>query len=320
MESKASSVEGIKIFSGNSNMSLSLEICECLGIPLGQAKVGRFSDGEIEVIIGENVRGKDVFIVQSSCDPVNDNIMELLIMMDALRRASAASITAVVPYYGYARQDRKVAPRTPITAKLVADLITAAGPNRMMSVDLHVGQIQAFFNIPFDHLYAAPVILGDIKRNFKPENTVIVSPDAGGTERARSFSKRFGCPLAVVDKRRPAPNVSEIMNIIGDIEGKDVILIDDMVDTAGTLTQASKALNAKGAKNVYAYATHAVLSGKALERIKDSPMKSLVVTNTIPLKKQFVDSGKVKILSIAPLLAEAIKRVHNADSVSSLFV
>jgi ribose-phosphate pyrophosphokinase len=310
----------IKIFSGNSNRMLAEEICSQLGMPLGQAKVGKFSDGEIEVVIGENVRGKDVFIIQSSCDPVNDNIMEMLIMLDALKRASAGSVTAVVPYYGYARQDRKVAPRTPITAKLVAELITAAGTNRMVSVDLHVGQIQAFFDIPFDHLYAAPVITEDIKSNFSPDDTVIVSPDAGGTERARAYSRRFGCSLAIVDKRRPSPNVAEIMNIIGDVSGKRAVIIDDMVDTAGTLTLAAKALKEKGAVKVYAYATHAVLSGKAIERLLASPIESLVVTNTIPLKHNAIESGKVRTLTVAPLLAEAIKRVHNADSVSSLFV
>jgi ribose-phosphate pyrophosphokinase len=309
----------MKVFSGNSNKALAEEICSSIGIPLGAAKVDRFSDGEIQVVIGESVRGKDIFLIQSTSDPVNDNLMEMLIMLDALKRASAQSVTLVVPYYGYARQDRKVAPRTPITAKLIADLIMAAGATRMVSVELHVGQIQGFYNIPFDHLYAKPVILEDIRKRFDPEETVIVSPDAGGTERARAYARKFGGTLAMVDKRRPAPNVAEIHNIIGDVEGKHAIILDDMVDTAGTLTLAAKAIKEKGARSVSAYATHAVLSGKAIVRLKESALESLTVTNTIPLKPAAVESGKVRVLSVAPLLAEAISRIHNADSVSSLF-
>ncbi|MBI5526115.1 MAG: ribose-phosphate pyrophosphokinase [Deltaproteobacteria bacterium] len=310
----------LKIFSGNSNRTLARHICRSLGIPLGNARVGRFSDGEIEVEIADNVRGKDVFVVQSFSDPVNDHIMEMLIMFDALRRASANSVAAVIPYYGYGRQDRKVKPRTPITAKLLADLLGAAGVNRAISVDLHAGQIQGFFNMPFDHLYAAPIFIRDMKKHFVPRHTVIVSPDAGGTERARAYSKRLGCKLAIVDKRRPHPNVAEVMNIIGEVDGKTAVILDDMVDTAGTLTLAAKAIMEKGATNVYAYATHAVLSGEAIPRLCDSPIKSLTVTNTIPLNHQSIDCGKVRALSIAPLLAEAIWRIQKADSVSSLFI
>jgi ribose-phosphate pyrophosphokinase len=277
-------MEKLKLFSGNSNRPLAQEMCDSLGIPLGRATVKRFSDGEIFVEIEENVRGADVFVVQSTCCPGNDNLMELLIMMDALKRASANRITAVLPYYGYARQDRKVAPRTPITAKLVADLITTAGADRILCMDLHAGQIQGFFNIPVDHLYATPVILDYIKNNFD-DDIVIVSPDAGGVERARAFAKRLNCSLAIIDKRRTAPNVAEVMNIIGDVVGKVAIMVDDMVDTAGTLTQGAKAVKDNGAKKIYAISTHPVLSGPAISRIEQSVMEELVVTNTIPLTK-----------------------------------
>lgn len=312
-------IERIKIFAGNSNIPLAEEICSHLGLVLGKSDVRSFSDGEVNVDIQESVRGVEVYVVQSTCTPTNDNLMELLIMLDAFKRASAVSVTAVIPYYGYARQDRKVAPRTPISAKLVADLITAAGATRVVCVDLHAGQIQGFFNIPVDHIYATPVILDYIKKNFT-DDIVVVSPDAGGVERARAFAKRLGTNLAIVDKRRPRPNVSEVMNIIGDIEGKTAVLLDDMIDTAGTITQAAEALAKKGAKQVYACATHAVLSGPAMERIEKSPIKELVVTNTIPQMKGAPSSPKIKRLSVGPLLGEAIKRIHCGESVSSLFV
>ena len=310
----------IKVFCGNSNPILAGKICASLGVPLGTAKVKNFSDGEIIVEIGENVRGRDVYVVQSTCFPTNNNLMELLIMMDALKRASAAKITAVIPYYGYARQDRKVAPRTPITSKLVADLLTVAGADRVVTVDLHAGQIQGFFNIPVDNLYAAPVILDYLRRNFNPDDSVMVSPDAGGTERARAYAKRLGCTLAIIDKRRPSPNISEVMHLIGDVKGKVAIIIDDMVDTAGTLTQAAKALKDHGAKAIFACATHAVLSGPAIDRINASDIEEVVITDTIPLGDKAGLTNKVKVLPVAELLAEAIKRIHRDESVSSLFV
>lgn len=309
----------LKIFSGNSNIPLAREICGHLAVPLGAAKVRSFSDGEVMVEIGENVRGRDVYIVQSTCAPANDNLMELLIMVDALKRASAARITAVIPYFGYARQDRKVAPRTPITSKLVADLISTAGVSRVLTMDLHAGQIQGFFNIPVDHLYAAPVILKDIKERFT-SSLVVVSPDAGGTERARAFAKRLDTGLAIIDKRRSGPNVSEVMNIIGEVEGQTCIVVDDMIDTAGTLCQAAQALMEKGAVEVYACATHAVLSGPALERINQSSLKEVVVTNSIPAMDKVKECSRLRQLSVAELLAEAIRRIHGDESVSSLFV
>jgi len=312
-------LKNIKILSGNSNIPLAEKICTGLNIPLGRAHVKKFSDGEIQVEIEENVRGMDVFVVQSTCTPVNAYLMELLIMMDAIKRASAERITAVLPYYGYARQDRKVAPRVPITAKLVADLITTAGANRLLTIDLHAGQIQGFFNIPVDHLYAAPVMMDFIKQEYV-NDLVIVSPDAGGVERARAFGKRLGASLAIIDKRRSQPNESTVMNIIGDIKGKTALLLDDMVDTAGTLTQAADALVKAGAKKVAACCTHAVLSGHALEKINQSALEKMVVSDTIPLKPEAQSCKKIVILSIASLLGEAIKRIHNNDSVSSLFV
>jgi len=310
----------IRIFSGNSNPQLALNICTSLNVKLGTARVRNFSDGEIMVEIGENVRGRDVYIIQSTCAPTNDNLMEVLIMADALKRASAATITAVMPYYGYARQDRKAAPRTPITAKLVADLITTSGIDRVVTVDLHAGQIQGFFNIPVDNLYAAPVILNYLKKRFDGQPVVMVSPDAGGTERARAFAKRLGCTLAVIDKRRTGPNVAEIMHLIGDVRDKTAIILDDMVDTAGTLTQAAKALKENGAKAVFACATHGVLSGPAIERINNSDIEEIVLTDTIPLGSKREQTSKVQVLSVADLLAEAIKRIHEDESVSSLFV
>jgi len=312
----------IRIFSGNSNPVLAEKICACLHVSLGQAKVKTFSDGEIMVEIGENVRGRDIYVVQSTCAPTNNNLMELLIMMDALKRASAATITAVMPYYGYARQDRKAAPRTPITSKLVADLVTAAGADRVVTVDLHAGQIQGFFNIPVDNLYAAPVLLAHLKTRFASDldNLVMVSPDAGGTERARAFAKRLGCTLAVIDKRRTGPNVMEVMHLIGDVKGKIAIILDDMIDTAGTLTQAAQALKDHGASNVYACATHGVLSGPAMDRINASVIEKVVITDTVPLADKAELSDKIRVLSVAELLAEAIRRIHEDESVSSLFV
>jgi ribose-phosphate pyrophosphokinase len=310
----------IKIFTGNSNPSLAQKICDFLHVPLGAARVRTFSDGEIMIEITENVRGRDVYIIQSTCAPTNNNLMELLIMTDALKRASAATITAVIPYYGYARQDRKAAPRTPITAKLVADLITSAGVDRVVTIDLHAGQIQGFFNIPVDNLYAAPVILDYLKTRFKGEKVVMVSPDAGGTERARAFAKRLECTLAVIDKRRTGPNVAEVMHLIGDVRDKIAIILDDMIDTAGTLTQAAKALKENGASAIYACATHGVLSGPAIERINNSDIEEIVLTDTIPLGDKEQQTGKVRMLSVANLLAEAIRRIHEDESVSSLFV
>ncbi|NOY13751.1 MAG: ribose-phosphate pyrophosphokinase [Deltaproteobacteria bacterium] len=311
----------IKVFAGNSNEPLAQEICKHLSVKLGDAKVRTFSDGEVMVEISENVRGRDVYVIQSTSAPSNNHLMELLIMVDALKRASAARINAVVPYFGYARQDRKVAPRAPITAKLVADLISVAGVDRLLTMDLHAGQIQGFFDIPVDHLYAAPVMLDEI-RNICPDpsDLVLVSPDAGGTERARAFAKRLNAGLAIIDKRRSGPNVSEVMHIIGDVEGKACVIIDDMIDTAGTLCTASKALQEQGATETYAFATHGVLSGPALERIDSSSLKQVVVTNTIPAEDKVKQCSKLTSLSVSRLLSEAIRRIHNDESVSSLFV
>ena len=309
----------LKIFTGNANPALAQEICRHLSVPLAQATVKSFSDGEIMVEINENVRGRDVFVVQSTCQPANHNLMELLVMIDALKRASAARITAVIPYFGYARQDRKVAPRTPITSKLVADLITTAGAQRVLCVDLHAGQIQGFFNIPVDHLYAAPAVLEDVKARFT-EELVVVSPDAGGTERARAFAKRLNAGLAIIDKRRSAANVSEVMHIIGDVDGRTCIIVDDMIDTAGTLCQAAAALKAHGAGDVYATATHAVLSGPALERINESDLNEVLVCNTIPTEEKVKNCSRLRTISVANILAEAIRRIHGDESVSSLFV
>jgi len=309
----------MRVFTGNSNVSLSQMICEHLGIPLGKAQVKRFSDGEINVEIDESVRGMDVFVIQSTCPPVNDHLMELLILIDALKRASAARINAVIPYYGYARQDKKVVPRASISAKLVADLITTAGASRLLTVELHASQIQGFFNIPVDHLYASPLLSDYIKERFQ-RDLVIVSPDAGGVERARAFAKRLNVALAIVDKRREMPNVAKVMNIIGDVVGKEAILLDDMVDTAGTLCNAAFALKEEGAENIYAYCTHGILSGGAIDRLMESPLQEVIVTDTIPLRGEAVSCKRLKVLSVAPLLAEAIKRIHRDESVSSLFV
>lgn len=310
-----------KVFAGNSNPALAQRICEYLQRPLGKATVDSFSDGEIHVEIGENVRGQDVFIVQSTCPPTNHHLMELLIMCDALKRASAGSITAVMPYYGYARQDRKVAARTPITAKLVADMLEVAGVNRVVSMDMHAGQIQGFFNMPSDHLYGSPVFLEDMRKRFPELNdVVIVSPDAGGVERARAYSKRLNTGLAIIDKRRPRPNASEVMNLIGDVKGKDAILVDDMVDTAGTLAQAAAALKDKGARRVLAYAVHPILSGPAIQRITDSVLEEVVFTDTVPLAPSAKACPKIRALQTDALFGEAIARIHRADSLSSLFV
>jgi ribose-phosphate pyrophosphokinase len=308
----------MKIFTGNANRAISQEICEHLDVPLSTAEVKQFSDGEISVEIGENVRGTDVFVVQPTCTPVNDHLMELVIMVDALRRASARRITAVMPYYGYARQDRKVRPRVPITAKVVAEMLMAVGTRRVLSMDLHAGQIQGFFNIPVDHLYAAPVLLDHIRDNF--EDVIMVSPDAGGVERTRAFAKRLNAGLAIIDKRREKANECEALHVIGDVKGKTAILLDDMVDTAGTLCGAADKLRADGAKEVHACASHPVLSGPAIERLEKSCIKSLVVTNSIPLSNGAEKNNKIKVLSVARLLGDAIQRIHCEDSVSSLFV
>ncbi len=309
----------MKLFGGTSNPTLMIELCDYLGMEPGKIVAKSFSDGETQIEIGEDIRGKDIFILQSTCTPVNDNLMQLLIIMDALRRASAERITAVVPYYGYARQDRKVRSRAPISAKLVADLITVAGANRVVSMDLHAGQIQGYFNIPVDNIYAAPILLKYIRANLQ-HDLVIVSPDAGGVERARAFAKRLDAGLAIIDKRREAPNVSEAMNIIGEVENMKAIILDDMVDTAGTLTQAAYALKKRGALEVHACCTHPVLSGPAVERIDASPIDTLVVTDTIPLKNDAKACKKMIVLSIAELLGETIKRIHESHSVSTLFV
>lgn len=308
----------MKIFSGNANYTLAQEIAEHLELTVSEADVRKFSDGEIFIEIKENVRGTDSYIIQPTSTPVNDHLMELVIMADAMRRASARRITAVIPYYGYARQDRKVAPRVPISAKVVAEMLMAVGVRRVLCMDLHAGQIQGFFNIPVDHLYAAPVLIKHIKENF--ENFIMVSPDAGGVERTRAFAKRLNCGLAIIDKRRDQPNQSEAMHVIGDVSGKTAILLDDMVDTAGTLCNGADTLIRNGAREVHAYCSHPVLSGPAVQRLSDSEIKSLVVTNTIPLQENARACGKIKVLSVSALLAEAIYRIHNEDSVSSLFV
>jgi ribose-phosphate pyrophosphokinase len=306
------------LFSGRSNLPLSKSICKYLKLPLGKSKVDNFSDGEIIVKIQENVRGRDVFIVQSTCHPGNENLMELLIMIDAIKRSSAKRITAVIPYYGYARQDRKAESRVPITSKLVADLIYSSGANRVLTVDLHAGQIQGFFNIPVDHLYAMPILVKYIK-GLKLKNLVVVSPDAGGVERARAFAKRLSAKLAIIDKRRDKPGVAQAMHIIGNVKNKNVFIVDDMIDTAGTITEATRALVDKGARAVYAICTHPVLSGPAIERLSGANIKQVLVVNTIPLNGKEKVCKKIKILSIASLLGEAIKRIHKEGSVSCLF-
>ena len=309
----------IRIFSGNANPTLSAEIASYLDVPLGRARVGQFSDSEVMIEIDESVRGLHAFVIQSTSTPVNQHLMELLVMMDALKRASAEEITAVIPYFGYARQDRKVAPRAPITAKLVADLLQTAGATRIISMDLHAGQIQGFFNIPVDHLYSMPMMLADVRDRHKGKQLVIVSPDAGGVERARAYAKRLNASVAFVDKRRPSPNVSEVLHIVGDVADMDCILLDDMVDTAGTLTNAAGALMKVGAKSVNAYATHPVLSGPAMERIEQSVLGEVVVSNTIALSPAARASKKIRQLSVASLIGEAVRRVHTGESISTLF-
>ncbi|ALP88978.1 MULTISPECIES: ribose-phosphate diphosphokinase [Clostridium] len=313
-------VRNIKIFTGNSHCKLAEDISDILGVAVGKSKVSTFSDGEISVDINETVRGMDVFIVQSTCSPVNNNLMELLIMIDAFKRASAGRITAVVPYYGYARQDRKAKSRDPITAKLVADLLTAAGANRVLTMDLHASQIQGYFNIPVDHLLGGPILAEYfISKGLEDQDdVVVVSPDLGSVTRARKFADNLHAPIAIIDKRRPKANVSEIMNIIGDVEGKRCILIDDMIDTAGTITNAANALKDLGAKNVYACCTHGVLSGPAMDRINKSAIEELVMLNTIPLSED-KESAKIRSISVAPLFAEAIKRIYDDQPISKLF-
>ncbi len=309
---------GMKLFSGNANRPLAEEIASYLGTGVGDADVSRFSDGEVYVVINENVRGEDVFIVQPTCPPVNDKLMELLVMIDAFKRASARRITAVLPYYGYGRQDRKHQSRVPISAKLVADLITAAGASRVLAIDLHAGQIQGFFNIPVDHLFAAPVLI-DHLATLELDDPVLVSPDAGGVERARAIAKRLRAGLAIIDKRRDGPNVAVFMHLIGDVKGKDVVIIDDMIDTAGTLVQAVEAVTREGARRVLACGVHGVLSGPAITRLNASDLEALIITNSIPLSPE-KRWPRVHVLSVAPLLAEAIRRIHSEESVSTLFV
>ena len=309
----------LKLLTGNANRPLAEEIAQYLRVPLCDAEVSRFSDGEVYVQINENVRGADVFVIQPTCPPVNDTLMELLIMIDALKRASAHRITAVLPYYGYARQDRKVQPRVPITAKLVADLLEAAGINRVLALDLHAGQIQGFFKVPVDHLFAGPVVMIDYLRKKELHDPVIVAPDAGGVERARAIAKRFNAGLAIIDKRREGPNQAAAMHLIGEVKGRDAVVIDDMVDTAGTLIQAVSALAREGARRILACGVHAVLSGPALERIASSPLEEVVVTNSIPVSAA-KRAARVTVLSVAPLLGEAIRRIHDEESVSTLFV
>jgi len=308
----------LKIFTGRAHPTLATEICESLGVAPGRISLYSFSDGENYAQIDENVRGADVFILQPTSGPVNDNLMELLIMLDAFRRSSASRITAVIPYYGYARQDRKDKPRVPITSKLVADLITAAGANRVLTMDLHAAQIQGFFNIPVDHLFAAPVLIRHLK-GMQIEDLTIVSPDAGGVERARAYAKRLGATLAIIDKRRIEKNQTQVMNIIGDVENRNIMIIDDIIDTAGTLIHTVEALKDAGAKSVSAACSHAVLSGPAIDRINDSVLEHVIATNTIPTADKEAECSRLTTLSIAELLAEAIKRIHNEDSVSSLF-
>jgi ribose-phosphate pyrophosphokinase len=311
--------DGIVLLTGNAHKSLAQDVAKHMGIQVADTTVTTFSDGEISVQVNENVRGSDVFLLQPTCTPVNNNIMELLLITDALKRASAGRITAVIPYYGYGRQDRKVQPRVPISSKLVADLITAAGCNRVLTVDLHAGQIQGFFNIPVDHLYATPILIDYINRcEFK--DLVVVSPDAGGVERARAFAKKLRASLAIIDKRRAKANVSQVMNVIGNVKGRDTLLLDDMIDTAGTIVQAAQALKEQGSSRVFASCTHAVLSGPACDRINDSPIEELIVTDTLPLDAKKQECKKLTVLSIAPLLGDAIMRIHEESSVSSLFV
>ena len=309
----------LKLFTGSSNVPLAREVCEYLNMRPGEAQVTVFSDGETRVKIEENVRGMDIFVIQSTAEPVNHHLVELLILIDAVKRASAARITAVLPYYGYARQDRKDEPRVPISAKLVADLITTAGAERILTMDLHAGQIQGFFNIPVDHLYAMPILLEYVRKK-NLVNPVVVSPDAGGVERARAFAKRLGASLAIIDKRREGVNRTRVMNIIGDVKGRDVLILDDMIDTAGTITQGADAIHQHGARKILAASTHGILSGPAVDRLTASPIEEVVVTNTVPLHDKETRGKKVTVLSVAPLIGEAIRRIHREESLTSLFV
>jgi ribose-phosphate pyrophosphokinase len=310
----------IKIFTGNSNRPLAEAMARGIGVPLGKAEVGRFSDGEVQVEITENVRGGDVFVIQSTCTPGNDHLMELLLMLDAFKRASARRITAVIPYYGYARQDRKVAPRVPISAKLIADLITTAGASRVLTVDLHAGQIQGFFDVPVDNVYATPVLLEYLRERIGRRDVTVISPDAGGVERARAFAKRLDANLAIIDKRRVRPNEVAEMQIIGEVDGRAAVIVDDMIDTAGTLCAAAEAVRGAGAPLVLACATHPVLSGPAIARLAKSNIDELIVTDTIPLRPEAAKLGKLRVLTVAPLLGEAIRRTHDEASISSLFI
>lgn len=312
--------EGIKLLSGNANRPLAADVSKHLGIPLTDTTVTTFSDGEIMIQINDNIRGFDIFVVQPTCTNANNNIMELLLIIDALKRASAKRITAVIPYFGYARQDRKVRPRVPISSKLMADLLTVAGANRVLTIDLHAAQIQGFFNIPVDHLYAAPVLLDYIEKECEFENLVIVSPDAGGVERARDFARKVHASIAIIDKRREAINVSKVMNVVGDVMGRDTIILDDLIDTAGTTIRAAQALKDNGAKRVFAACTHAVLSGPSIDRINNSALEEVIITDTIPSNNKINVCKKLKVLSISSLLAEAIRRIHEETSVSSLFI
>jgi len=309
-----------KVFTGSANRPLAEEICSSLGCPLGEMMIKRFADGETHLQIGENVRGMDVFLVQPTSSPVDHHILELLLMIDAFKRASAERITAVLPYYGYARQDRKDRPRMPISAKLVASLLERAGASRVLALDLHAAQIQGFFDIPVDHLFAAPVMIDYFKERYRQEDLTVVSPDAGGVERARSFAKRLNCPLAIIDKRRTDVNVAEVMNIIGNVNGRQCLMVDDLVDTAGTLVKGVEALLSQGAKAVTACATHAVLSDSAVEKISASPLQELVVTNSIRHEDQAARCGKIRTLSVASLLARAIQSIHDGGSISTLFI
>ena len=320
MAPEIATMDRLKIFTGNANQALASEICSFLGRKVGEASVKHFSDGEIYLQVQENVRGMDVFVVQPTCTPVERNLLELLLMIDALKRASAQRITAVLPYYGYARQDRKDKPRVPISAKLVASLLETAGADRILSLDLHAAQIQGFFNVPVDHLFAAPVLIEYFRGAQFNDNLIIVSPDAGGVERARAFAKRLNKPLAIIDKRREEMNVAEVMHIIGDVQGKHCLIVDDLIDTAGTLVKGAEALLRNGAKAVSATATHAVLSGPAVQRIEESSIEEVVLTNSIPLSREAARCSRIRVLSVASLLARAIQSIHEETSVSTLFV
>lgn len=311
---------GLKIFSGNSNPAFAASVAKAAGVELGHSQINRFADGEIQIEFNESVRGDHIFVIQSTCPPVNESYMELFLMLDALKRASAKEITAVIPYFGYARQDRKVAPRAPISSKCMADLITAAGAQRVVAVDLHAAQIQGFFDVPVDHLFGIPTMARAWREKYgHGEEFVAVSPDAGGVERTRAFAKRIECPIAIIDKRRTKPNEAKALHLIGDVRGKNAIIVDDMIDTAGTLTQAVDSLLKNGANKVFAVATHALLSGPAINRLTESGISKVLVTDTIPLSAQAAACNKIEVISVAPVVADAIRRIYDCDSVSSLF-